>query len=233
MHSVDTLREALAAETAGLAPQLTAEDIVHGGHRRQVRRRIVVVTFAATVLAAVAAPLAVWQVSADGGPVASGPPGLIRTGVATAGGEELVLWPSEEHVRWPPADGSGLPEPIRAGRRNPDTGRITEIEAPRPDFRLPDRFWLDGRPPRLTIPIWLGCYPVPGPDGTFIRVGSFIGSADKVTIRLGGAAPREARFVRSGIDRDLVVFWLAGLPSSRISDLTVTTGGSTFAFSNR
>lgn len=229
MRSLESLREALAAETAGLAPRRTAEEIVQAGQRRQARRRAMAVASAFAAVVALAVPAVFWPVgggqtgeptvaasrpTANPGETRPAPADLpctanaktapaigrtIWTGTTNSQGQELVARFFENRVG--DANGAGLGIGLGAkGRRV-----VKEMDCVFA-FALPPSPGYYGHSSEFDGPDFSG------PDKTTTIVDSFVGPVDRITASYDGR-PLTVHFVRWSAHADMVVYWVTGVPA--------------------
>ncbi|HEU4423590.1 MAG TPA: hypothetical protein VFR67_13745 [Pilimelia sp.] len=123
---------------------------------------------------------------------------LIRTGVVTASGRELVLWFVGD-------DKNAL---LKAGERDPRSGRVIDVMT------------LEGvaRPP-FAIGFYGGYHQLDGPGGTKILLGTYVGPAARVVMAhpAAGVTTGSAHW---SAHPELVLCWAAKVPAATVYEIS-------------
>lgn len=229
MRDVADLRQAMARDTADLAPRASAEDILRGG-RRRIRRRAVAAT-AGAALVAMVLPAAILSTGDERGDTTASaspsatptttprPTGVapavgcpadpkaakaigetIWTGATTSNGMEIVVRLVQNDRADTETAGFGV------GLGDPATGTVE---------RLTCSFGFPLPPDPANYPRRSAEFDGPdfsGPDRTTTIVDSFVGAAARITATYDGA-PLTVGFQRWSTHPELVVYWVTGVPA--------------------
>jgi hypothetical protein len=243
VRDITDLRQAMASETADLAPRLGAEEILQAG-RRRARRRPVVAAMAGVALVAVAVPVAVWGIGAgDGGVMVGGappsvsPPPVSPRVVTSTGPPDRRLAPFQEHC----------PDDAKAARAIGDTiwTRALNSKGEELVVRFVENDKADTDTAGFAIGLGdsatgtladLGCtfaFSLPptaadfegvsaefdgpvfnGPGSTTTIVDTFVGPADRITATYDGR-PLTVELRRWSAYPQVVVYWITGVPADQ------------------